>query len=194
MKAINLTCPRCHDKATHYTVDGWDSKEVCSRYPNCPKNVDLMICQMVSVSPDENGMGQESPPCGKPRRRETCCDECFEGMIVDGEFTRGEAEREYPIVQMKYSYEKQHRIVELPAGAMLPREIISGPTTAYQHYDFVENRWATPGDWRCAPYAFYNSTDGRPAQAHIDEFLERESNGTVYVYRSNDSFAAFKVA
>ena len=57
-----------------------------------------MTCEMIRVVPDEDGMGREMPPCGKPRQRRTCCDECFEKFISSGEFTREEAERYYPLV------------------------------------------------------------------------------------------------
>jgi hypothetical protein len=57
-----------------------------------------LTCKMVRVTPGLDGCGHEEPPCGKPRRRRTCCDDCFEVLVASGEFTRAEAERDYPLV------------------------------------------------------------------------------------------------
>ena len=57
-----------------------------------------VTCEMVRVVSDEEGMGSELPPCGKPRRRAVVCDACFERLITSGEFTREEADRDYPLL------------------------------------------------------------------------------------------------
>jgi hypothetical protein len=87
------------------------------------------------------------------------------------------------------------RIIELPEGHMLPRDYHYGPKDAYQHYDFPSGTWRPPGAWRAynhiEPY-FFVSNDGRDAQVHINAFLAKEVTGTVFVYRSNGTFAAFR--
>ncbi len=51
-------------------------------------------CEMVRVIRGPH----ELPPCGKPRRRKICCDDCFEDLITSGGFTREEADLEYPLL------------------------------------------------------------------------------------------------
>ncbi len=55
----------------------------------------MTTCEMIRIISED---GHESPPCGKPRRRDTCCDDCYEAFITREEFTRAEMEREYPLL------------------------------------------------------------------------------------------------